>query len=121
MEIYQWAWYYLNGDNEEHPGLMADECVKNIGGSNFYFAAGEALDFMVLNRRYEGNNLNQIDDLTTYIDPSKYNQIFADTSLTAQNFWVQTAVQMEVRRNIYENIRAELYNGNSSNHANDRL
>ena len=37
------AWYYLNGDNEEHPGLMADECVKNIGGSNFYFATGGAM------------------------------------------------------------------------------
>ena len=33
------------------------------------FAAGKALDFIVLNRRYEVNNLNQIDDLTTYIDP----------------------------------------------------
>ena len=39
------------------------------------FAAGEALDFMVLNRRYEVNNLNQIDDLTTYIDPQKYIEI----------------------------------------------
>ena len=37
------AWYYLNSDNEEHPGLMADECVKNIGGSNFYFATGGAM------------------------------------------------------------------------------
>ena len=54
------------------------------------FAAGEALDFMVLNRRYEVNNLNQIDDLTTYIDPQKYIEIFADTDLTSQNFWVQT-------------------------------
>ena len=56
-------------------------------------AAGEALDFMVLNRRYEVNNLNQIDDLTTYIDPQKYIEIFADTDLTSQNFWVQTVMQ----------------------------
>ena len=35
------------------------------------FAAGEALDFMVLNRRYEVSNNNTIEDLTTYIDPQK--------------------------------------------------
>lgn len=63
------------------------------------FAAGEALDFMVLNRRYEVNNLSQIDDLTTYIDPQKYIEIFADTDLTSQNFWVQTVVQATRRGN----------------------
>lgn len=63
------------------------------------FAAGEALDFMVLNRRYEVNNLNLIDDLTTYIDPQKYIEIFADTNLTSQNFWVQTVVQATRRGN----------------------
>lgn len=63
------------------------------------FAAGGALDFMVLNRRYEVNNLNQIDDLTTYIDPQKYIEIFADTDLTSQNFWVQTVIQATRRGN----------------------
>lgn len=63
------------------------------------FAAGEALDFMVLNRRYEVNNINQIDDLTTYIDPQKYIEIFADTDLTSQNFWVQTVIQATRRGN----------------------
>lgn len=63
------------------------------------FAAGGALDFMVLNRRYEVNNLNQISDLTTYIDPQKYIEIFADTDLTSQNFWIQTVVQATRRGN----------------------
>lgn len=63
------------------------------------FAAGGALDFMVLNRRYEVNSLNKIDDLTTYIDPQKYIEIFADTDLTSQNFWVQTVVQATRRGN----------------------
>lgn len=63
------------------------------------FATGEALDFMVLNRRYKVNNLNQISDLTTYIDPQKYIEIFADTDLTSQNFWVQTVVQATRRGN----------------------
>lgn len=62
------------------------------------FAVGEALDFMVLNRRYEVEN-NNITDLTTYIDPQKYIEIFADTSIDSQNFWVQTVVQATRRGN----------------------
>lgn len=63
------------------------------------FAAGEALDFMVLNRRYEVGSDSTIKDLTTYIDPQKYIEIFADTSIDSQNFWVQTVVQATRRGN----------------------
>ena len=62
------------------------------------FAAGEPLDFMVLNRRYDVQN-NQIKDLTTYIDPQKYIEIFADTAIDSQNFWVQTVVHATRRGN----------------------
>lgn len=62
------------------------------------FAAGEALDFMVLNRRYEVIN-SEIKDLTTYIDPQKHIEIFADTSIDSQNFWVQTVIQATRRGN----------------------
>ena len=62
------------------------------------FAAGEALDFMVLNRRYDVEK-NQIKDLTTYIDPQKYIEIFADTSIDSQNFWVQTVINATRRGN----------------------
>ena len=63
------------------------------------FATGEALDFMVLNRRYEVGANNTIADLTTYIDPQKHIEIFADTSIDSQNFWVQTVVQATRRGN----------------------
>lgn len=63
------------------------------------FAAGETLDFMVLNRRYDVSENNKIEDLTTYIDPQKYIEIFADTSIDSQNFWVQTVVQATRRGN----------------------
>lgn len=66
------------------------------------FAAGESEDFMCLNRRYEGENdaaVGQIKDLTTYIDPTKHIEIFADTNLDSQNFWVQTAFQVTRRGN----------------------
>ena len=62
------------------------------------FATGEALDFMVLNRRYDVKD-NQIKDLTTYIDPQKYIEIFADTAIDSQNFWVQTVVNATRRGN----------------------
>ncbi len=55
--------------------------------------------FMTLNRDYEFDKLNNdIKDLTTYIDPSKFNHIFAETALDAQNFWTQIGVNMNVRR-----------------------
>lgn len=63
------------------------------------FTAGEALDFMVLNRRYEVGSDDTIKDLTTYIDPQKYIEIFADTSIDSQNFWVQTVIQATRRGN----------------------
>lgn len=64
------------------------------------FAVGGNLDFMVLNRRYEvSDDKSIINDLTTYIDPTKYIEIFADTDLTSQNFWVQTAMNITRRGN----------------------
>lgn len=62
------------------------------------FAIPDNEMFMTLNRRYEINNDLTIDDLTTYIDPEKFNYIFADTSLDAMNFWVQLGIGAKVRR-----------------------
>lgn len=57
--------------------------------------------FMVLNRIYEPKNndftSNEVDN-TSYIDPSKYNYIFAETTTEAQNFWVQIGFGIEARR-----------------------
>lgn len=47
--------------------------------------------YMTLNRRYEPDESYDIIDLTSYIDPVKFNQIFAETSIGAQNFWIQIA------------------------------
>lgn len=74
------------------------------------FVTGESLDSMVLTRGYElnrdyGNSLlprssSPIEDLTTYIDPSKFNYAFANASLDAQNFWTQIAFDCKLRRKI---------------------
>ena len=63
--------------------------------------------FMTLNRNYEykaGKSGTRIKDLTTYIDPQKYNYIFADTSLSAMNFWVQMGVRIKSRRKMSAKI-----------------
>ena len=63
------------------------------------FAIEDNEMFMTLNRHYEMNTATgNIEDLTTYIDPQKYNYIFADTSLDAMNFWVQLGIGAKVRR-----------------------
>lgn len=54
--------------------------------------------YMTLNRRYEHDANGNIKDLTSYIDPAKYNYMFAQSSLDSQNFWTQIAVDAEVRR-----------------------
>jgi len=64
--------------------------------------------FMTLNRRYEKDETGKIKDLTTYIDPSKFNNIFADTRLDAQNFWTQIAVNMEARRKMSAKLMPNL-------------
>lgn len=69
------------------------------------FADGGSQNFMVLTRGYEpelenviGGGIYKIKDFTTYINPAKYNKVFADASLTAQNFWVQIKFKIETRR-----------------------
>ncbi len=67
-----------------------DECFGD-------FADPLKCGFMVLGRNYEVDNNSRIKDLTTYIDPQKYNYAFADASLSAQNFWVQVGFDIKKR------------------------
>lgn len=63
------------------------------------FATGESEDFMVLNRNYEKDNNNGISNGSTYINPQEHIDIFADTALDSENFWVQTACEITRRGN----------------------
>lgn len=75
--------------------------MTNIDRTYGTFADEEKDMFMTLNRRYDigvEGSVEQITDLTTYIDPSKYNYIFANTRLDAQNFWVQIRKDITARR-----------------------
>lgn len=72
---------------------------ENYG--NFAIKGNEA--FMVLNRWYDKDE-NGNYDWSTYVDPSKYNDVFADTSVDAQNFWVQIYTGVKARRRMSAKI-----------------
>lgn len=79
--------------------------VNQVYG-NFAIKGNEM--FMVLARQYETDENGLIKDLTTYIDPVKYNQIFAYTKRDAQNFWVQIGVQITARRKMSAKVMPNL-------------
>lgn len=74
------------------------EYTTNTNESFGSFSANGELEWMVLNRKYHFNGNQKISDATTYIDPTIFNSAFADTKLTAKNFWVQVAFDITARR-----------------------
>lgn len=74
------------------------EYMTNIDQSFGSFSAFRELAHMAMNRGYEHDSTGAISDLTTYIDPTKYNVAFADAKLSAKNIWVQCAIDCIVRR-----------------------
>lgn len=69
------------------------EYMTNVNKTFGNFALIENEGWMCLNRIF-----GDISTYTTYIFPHLYNNIFADTDLTAQNFWVQIAFNYKPRR-----------------------
>lgn len=69
------------------------EYMTNVNKTFGNFALIENEGWMCLNRVF-----GDISTYTTYVFPHLYNNIFADTDLTAQNFWVQIAFNYKPRR-----------------------
>lgn len=100
------AWWtdYISDENKSLSKTAAGKTVAwinymtNTNRTFGNFAPEMPESFMVLNRNYSMATNGQIEDLTTYIDPVKFNYIFADTNLDAMNFWVQTKFDIKVRR-----------------------
>lgn len=93
-------WRQDNGSNlsiGKQPAWIDYMTNYNRTFGNFALRDNEA--FMCLNRFFEYNE-DKTGDYTAYIDPTKYNYIFADTELTAMNFWIQIGVGIECRRAI---------------------
>lgn len=91
------------GDNEfKHQSLGKQpswiEYTTDVNETYGEFAAGMPLAFMCLNRVYEENSDHTIKNASTYIDPTIYNNIFAESRLSSQNFWVQVAFDVTARR-----------------------
>lgn len=74
------------------------EYTTDVNETYGEFAAGMPLAFMCLNRVYEENKDGTIGNASTYIDPTIYNNIFAESRLSSQNFWVQVAFDVTARR-----------------------
>lgn len=98
------AWSTQTDGNYEHkyqslgkqPSWI--EYTTDVNETYGEFAAGMPLAFMCLNRVYEENKDGSIKNASTYIDPTIYNTIFAESRLSAQNFWVQVAFDVTARR-----------------------
>lgn len=90
--------------------------MTNVNVVRGNFAVEDSEMFMTLNRKYtakytENTNFQKmpsIADLTTYIDPSKFNHIFAETRRDAQNFWVQIAADITARRKMSAKVMPNL-------------
>lgn len=84
-----WQWYRTN----------YDDALGNMAGTE---------DYKVFGRSYEAEMPNnpafpiRIKDLTTYIDPRKYNDVFAISSLDAMNFDLQVGIDAT-----YTNVMSE--------------
>lgn len=106
--VEQMAW---NGTRLDEQGNVAERLSagKTVAWLNYMtdvnecygdFASDKA--FMVLNRNYDvklaGNSILAPTDITTYIDPSKFNYAFAYDELQAQNFWTEIQFNITARR-----------------------
>lgn len=69
------------------------EYMTNVNKTYGNFALVENEGWMCLNRIF-----GDISTYTTYVFPHLYNNIFADTDITAQNFWIQIAFNTKPRR-----------------------
>lgn len=115
----QMAWFStaIDGDNitfrsaGKQPAWTHYMTEVNKTRGNFAIDGEEM--FMTLNRKYEpivnpNGSVRGIKDLTTYIDPSKYNDIFSYNKIDAQNFWVQIQVDITARRKMSSKIMPNL-------------
>ena len=103
------AWWNTRVDPEERNPMLRQSAGKQTAWINYQtavdkcygdFAKQNGYAFMVLNRNYEMDEetMYGVKDITTYIDPKKYNYAFAYDELAAQNFWAQIHSTVIARR-----------------------
>lgn len=75
--------------------------MTNVNKTYGNFAIEDNEAFMVLNRYFDNatpGNWETSLNTTSYINPNDFNYTFAETSLEAQNFWVQLGFGVKARR-----------------------
>lgn len=72
--------------------------MTSVGRAAGDFADDRGKSFMVLSRTYDIKSDGSIADFTAYIDPKKFNYMFAYADRDAQNFWVQIYFDVKARR-----------------------
>jgi len=72
------------------------------------FAIPNNIMYMTLARRYEYDETVGIQDLTSYVDPNKFNFIFAEADLSAMNFWVQIECDLQLQRQVAARVMPNL-------------
>lgn len=96
-----WEAGWVSGEVSYGKSVAWINYMTNFNKTYGTFAENGNEAFMVLNRIFEPENgdftNNKIDN-TSYIDPSKYNYMFAETTAESQNFWVQIGFGIESRR-----------------------
>lgn len=101
-EIAAWSTEAIGNNELKYQSLGKQpswiEYTTDVNETYGEFAAGMPLAFMCLNRVYEENSDHTINNASTYIDPTIYNNIFAESRLSSQNFWVQVAFDVTARR-----------------------
>lgn len=101
-EAAAWTTEITENYNETYQSLGKQpswiEYTTDVNETYGEFAAGMPLAFMCLNRVYEEDVNNAVANASTYIDPTIYNNIFAESRLSSQNFWVQVAFDVTARR-----------------------
>lgn len=100
------AWlHYMTAVNELH----GDFCEENKAQTMVLARKFHADALNEINRKLEDREAgNNVLNFTSYINPSEYNYAFADSSLTAQNFWVQIGITEIVRRKMSAKIMPNL-------------
>lgn len=100
-----WSSTTIDG-NGATPVMVMESVGKTVAWINYMtkydvvrgnFAIPDNEGFMVLDRNYELDEDGKMIDVTTYIDPAKWNNIWAQKSREAMNLWVEVDVKMYKR------------------------
>lgn len=95
------AWWKQNSNESIGKTVAWVNYMTNFNKTYGNFAKENSEAFMVLNRYFDpedGNYATGKVNTSSYINPNDFNYTFADTSLEAQNFWVQLGFGIKMRR-----------------------